>query len=72
MCVINVKFKRLSCKNIFIYVYGYKVVFENFLLIVIEFWYYFGYDGVMLVFVWLVILDFFVYFLDFEMICYFV
>jgi esterase/lipase superfamily enzyme len=39
-------------KDIYIYVHGYKVPFENPLLVATELWHFMGYDGVMIAFSW--------------------
>ncbi|NIT60672.1 MAG: alpha/beta hydrolase, partial [Aliifodinibius sp.] len=35
-----------------IYVHGYKVVFENPMLVATELWHFLGYDGVMVGYAW--------------------
>lgn len=49
---INEKLAVSKQKDIFIYVPGFKVVFENPLLVASEFWHYLGYDGVFLAYAW--------------------
>lgn len=39
-------------KDIYIYVHGYKVAFDNPLLVATELWHFLGYDGVMIAFSW--------------------
>lgn len=39
-------------KDIFIYVHGYKVIFENPLLVATELWHFIGYDGVFIAYSW--------------------
>ena len=39
-------------KDVIIYVHGYKVPFENPLLVATEFWHYLGYEGVMVAYSW--------------------
>ena len=39
-------------KDIYIYVHGYKVTFDNPLLVATELWHFLGYDGVMIAFSW--------------------
>jgi hypothetical protein len=50
--LINDKLEVSTQKDIFIYVHGYKVVFENPLLISTELWHFMGYDGVFLAYAW--------------------
>jgi esterase/lipase superfamily enzyme len=49
---INAKLAASQRKDIFIYVHGYKVVFENPLLVATELWHFLGYDGVFIAFAW--------------------
>jgi esterase/lipase superfamily enzyme len=39
-------------KNVYIYVHGYKVVFENPVLLSAQLWHFLGYDGVFLAYSW--------------------
>jgi esterase/lipase superfamily enzyme len=39
-------------RDIFIYVHGYKVIFDNPMLVATELWHFLGYDGVMIAFSW--------------------
>jgi esterase/lipase superfamily enzyme len=39
-------------KDVYIYVHGYKVVFDNPLLVASELWHFLGYDGVFIAFAW--------------------
>jgi len=50
--LINAKLEVSTQKDIFIYIHGYKVVFENPLLISTELWHFMGYDGVFLAYAW--------------------
>jgi esterase/lipase superfamily enzyme len=49
---VNKKLEVSNNKNIFIYVHGYKVVFENPILVATELWHFLGYDGVFIAFSW--------------------
>jgi len=49
---INGKLALSTRKDIYIYVHGYKVVFENPLLVATELWHFLGYDGVFIAFAW--------------------
>lgn len=43
---------RSRSKDVYVYVHGYKVVFENPVLLASELWHFLGYEGVMLAFSW--------------------
>jgi esterase/lipase superfamily enzyme len=49
---IQAHLDRSSLKEINIYVHGYKVVFENPILVVAELWHYLGYEGSFVAFSW--------------------
>ncbi len=49
---VNKKLELSENKSIFIYVHGYKVVFENPILVAMELWHFLGYDGVFIAFSW--------------------
>jgi len=49
---INEKLAISKSKDIYIYVHGYKVVFENPLLVAAELWHFLGYDGVFIAYAW--------------------
>jgi len=49
---INEKLVQSARKDIYIYVHGYKVVFENPLLVASELWHFLGYDGVFIAYSW--------------------
>jgi len=49
---VNAKLAVSRVKDVFIYVHGYKVVFENPLLVASELWHYLGYEGVFIAFAW--------------------
>jgi esterase/lipase superfamily enzyme len=50
--LINKKLAISHKKDIFIYIPGYKVVFENPVLVATELWHYLGYEGVFIAFSW--------------------
>ncbi len=50
--LINSKLELSRRKEILIYVHGYKVVFDNPLLVTTELWHFLGYDGVAIAFAW--------------------
>jgi len=49
---INAQLARSKRKHIFIYVHGYRVTFENPVLVATELWHYLGYDGVFIAYAW--------------------
>ena len=49
---VNAKLAISRLKDVFIYVHGYKVVFENPLLVASELWHFLGYEGVFIAFAW--------------------
>jgi len=49
---VNQQLARSGRKDIYIYVHGYKVVFENPMLVATELWHFLGYDGVMVGYAW--------------------
>jgi esterase/lipase superfamily enzyme len=49
---INAQIARSENKNVYIYVHGYKVVFENPILVSSELWHFLGYDGVFIAYAW--------------------
>jgi esterase/lipase superfamily enzyme len=49
---IDARLERSGRKDIYIYVHGYKVVFENPLTVAAELWHYLGYEGAMVAFAW--------------------
>ena len=49
---VNAQLARSNRKHIYIYVHGYKVVFENPMLVATELWHFLGYDGVMVGYAW--------------------
>ena len=50
--LVNEKLKQSKRKDIYIYVHGYKVVFENPILVATELWHFLGYDGVFIAYAW--------------------
>lgn len=49
---IDEKLDRSEIKDIFIYVHGFKVVFNNPLLVAAELWHFLGYEGVFIAYAW--------------------
>jgi len=49
---VNAKLAISERKDVYIYVHGYKVVFENPLLVASELWHFLGYEGVFIAFAW--------------------
>jgi esterase/lipase superfamily enzyme len=49
---VNAQLESREVKDIFIYVHGYKVNFENPLLVAAELWHFTGYEGVFIPFAW--------------------
>jgi esterase/lipase superfamily enzyme len=49
---IRARLARSSVKDVFVYVHGYKVVFENPLLVSSELWHFLGYEGAFVAFSW--------------------
>jgi pimeloyl-ACP methyl ester carboxylesterase len=50
--MINEKLASSAKRDIYIYVHGYKVVFEKPMLVSSELWHFLGYDGVFMAFAW--------------------
>ncbi len=50
--IINGRLAASRKKELFLYVHGYKVVFDNPLLVSAELWHFLGYDGVFIAFAW--------------------
>jgi esterase/lipase superfamily enzyme len=50
--LINAKLALSRNKEIMVYVHGYKVVFDNPVLVTTELWHFLGYDGVAIAFAW--------------------
>jgi len=49
---VNAQLARSKRKHIYVYVHGFKVVFENPILVATELWHFLGYDGVMIGYAW--------------------
>ncbi len=49
---IRARLARSPVKDVFVYVHGYKVVFENPLLVSSELWHFLGYEGAFVAFSW--------------------
>ena len=49
---INAQLARSKNKSVYIYVHGYKVVYENPVLVSSELWHFLGYDGVFIAYAW--------------------
>ena len=49
---VNAKLELSERKEIYVYIHGYKVVFENPLLVTTELWHFLGYDGVAIAYAW--------------------
>jgi len=49
---INEKLALSNHKDIYIYVHGYKVIFDNPILVATELWHFMGYDGVFISYAW--------------------
>jgi esterase/lipase superfamily enzyme len=50
--VVNSRLATSKRKDIYIYVHGYKVIFENPVLVATELWHFLGYDGVFIAYSW--------------------
>jgi esterase/lipase superfamily enzyme len=50
--LVNKKLRASTRKDIYIFVPGYNVVFENPILVGSELWHFLGYDGVMIAYAW--------------------
>lgn len=49
---VNDKLAISEYKNICVYVHGYKVIFDNPLLVAAELWHFLGYEGVFIAYAW--------------------
>lgn len=49
---INAKLASSKRKDVYVYVHGYKVIFENPVLVSAELWHFLGYEGVFIAFAW--------------------
>jgi esterase/lipase superfamily enzyme len=63
---INEKLAVSNRKHIYIYTHGYKVVFENPLLVATELWHFLGYDGAFVAYAWAATPRRLAYFADIE------
>lgn len=50
--LVNEKLESSGHRDVYIYVHGYKVIFENPVLVSTELWHFLGYDGVFVAFSW--------------------
>ena len=50
--IINAKLANSKHKDIYVYLHGYKVNFENPLIVASELWHYLGYEGVIIAYAW--------------------
>ncbi len=50
--MIDERLARSRVQDVYVYVHGYKVVFENPLLVASELWHFLGYEGAMIAFSW--------------------
>jgi len=49
---VNAKLENSRRKDIYVYTHGYKVIFENPILVANELWHFLGYDGVFIAYAW--------------------
>jgi len=49
---IDAKLAKSERKDVYIYVHGYKVVYENPILVSAELWHFLGYDGAFIAYAW--------------------
>ena len=49
---VNAQLERSKNRDIYLFVHGYRVVFENPMLVATELWHFMGYDGVMVGYAW--------------------
>lgn len=52
MAAINAQLKRSKRKHVNIYVHGFKVVYENPILVSSELWHFLGYEGAFIAYAW--------------------
>jgi esterase/lipase superfamily enzyme len=50
--MIEHKLEMSNRRDVYIYVHGYKVIFDNPMLVATELWHFLGYDGVMIAYSW--------------------
>jgi esterase/lipase superfamily enzyme len=63
---VNEKLARSAKKDVYIYVHGCLVVFENPVLVAAELWHYLGYGGVFIAYSWPAMPRKLAYFADLE------
>jgi esterase/lipase superfamily enzyme len=49
---VNRRLERTGQRDVYIYVHGYKVTFDNPVLVAAEMWHFMGYDGVFIAYSW--------------------
>ena len=49
---VNAKLAKSKSKDIYVYTHGYKIIFENPILVTNELWHFLGYDGVFIAYAW--------------------
>ena len=49
---VNAKLANSRRKDIYVYTHGYKIIFENPVLVANELWHFLGYDGVFIAYAW--------------------
>lgn len=63
---VNDSLQATQRKDIYIYVHGYKVIFDSPVLVATELWHYLGYDGVFMTYTWPATPSRWAYFADLE------
>jgi esterase/lipase superfamily enzyme len=63
---INRRLARSRSKDVYIYVHGYKVNFENPVLVASEFWHFLGYNGAFIAYSWPTKFSMFAYLADLD------
>ena len=63
---INRQLERSDSKDVFVYVHGYKVNFENPVLVASELWHFMGYEGAFIAYSWPATFKFTAYFSNIE------
>jgi len=63
---IDRQLERSNSSDVYIYVHGYKVNFENPVLVASELWHYMGYNGAFIAYAWPATFNFTAYFSDIE------
>jgi esterase/lipase superfamily enzyme len=49
---VNAQLAKASVKDVIVYTHGFKVIFENPVLVASELWHYLGYEGVLIAYSW--------------------